>query len=88
MEQAYIPMGLINIETEATPTSLVLKNGRCPLYEGLKMARLDDETIDKLCTNRESALYAAITEAFSEVKARLTRGKPDGPCVTVYTVEK
>jgi hypothetical protein len=86
MEQAYKPMGIINLEIEATPNSLVSKNGKCPVYEGFKMAGLDDETIDKLCTSREGAVMATITEAFPGVKASLTRDKPDGYCESVFKV--
>ena len=88
MKPGYEKMGVINIEIEATPDSLVLKNGRCPVYNGFKMAGMDDETIDKFCTNREGAVLAAITEAFPEVKTSLTRDKPDGYCTVVYKVEK
>ena len=88
MKPGYEKMGVINIEIEATPDSLVLKNGRCPVYDGFKMAGMDDETIDKFCTNREGAVLAAITEAFPEVKTSLTRDKPDGYCTVVYKVEK
>ena len=88
IDQAYLPMGLINLESKATPDTLVVKNGKCPVYEGFKMAGLDDETIDKLCTNREGAVYAAITEVFPEVKASMTRNKPDGYCTFVYKVGK
>ncbi len=88
IEQAYKPLGMINFEIEATPNSLVAKNGKCPIYEGFKMAGLDDETIEKLCTSREGALQAAITEVFPEVKASGTRNKPDGYCTAVFKVEK
>ena len=88
MEQAYKPMGIINLELEATPNSLVEKNGKCPVYEGFKMAGLDDETIDKFCMSREGAVKDAITGAFPEVKASMTRDKPDGYCRTVFKVEK
>jgi hypothetical protein len=88
MEQAYKPLGLINLEFVATPDSLEVKNGRCPMYEGLKMAGLDDETIDKLCRSREGATNAAITEAFPKFTASHTRNKPDGYCALVFQVEK
>lgn len=88
MDQMYRPMG-INLELEATPDSLVVKNGRCPIYTGWKMAGLDDETIDKLCINREGAVNAAITEAFPEVTASHTRRtKPEGHCTIVFKAEK
>jgi hypothetical protein len=38
IDQAYLPMGLINIENKVTPTSLVMTVGRCPIYEGFKLA--------------------------------------------------
>ena len=88
MKPGYEKMGIINIEIEATPDSLVVKNGKCPVYEGFKMAGMDDETIHKFCTNRESATLSAITEAFPEVKASLTRDKPDGYCTVLYKIEK
>ena len=59
--------------------SLLDRNGR--------LASLSDETIEKLCTSREGALQAAITEAFPEVKASGTRNKPDGYCTAVFKVE-
>ncbi len=88
IDQAYLPMGIVNIENKVTPTSLVMTNGKCPVYEGFKMAGHDDETIAKICNTRENAVYAVIGEAFPEVKVNFTRNKPDGPCVTVFKVEK
>ena len=87
VDQAYLPLGLINIETKATPTSLVMTNGKCPIYEGFKMAGHDDETIGKICKTREDNINAKIAEAFG-VTVNFTRNKPDGPCVTVFKVEK
>ncbi len=88
MDQAYKPLGIINLEFEATPDSLVEKNGKCPVYEGFKMAGLDDDTIDMLCMSREGAVKDAIIGAFPEVKASMTRDKPDGYCTSVFKVEK
>jgi hypothetical protein len=88
IDQAYLPMGLINIETKVTPTTLVMTNGKCPIYEGFKMAGRDDEAIGKQCEIREAAVHAKIAEAFPEVTVNFTRNKPDGPCVTVFKVEK
>ncbi len=31
-------MSMTSEKTEATPDSLVLRNGRCPVYDGLRMA--------------------------------------------------
>ena len=87
IDQAYLPLGLINIENKVNPTSLVMTVGKCPVYEGFKMAGLDDETIGKICTTRENAVHAALAEAF-DVTVNYTRNKPDGPCVTVFKVEK
>jgi hypothetical protein len=87
IDQAYLPMGLINIENKVTPTSLVMTNGKCPLYDGFKMAGLDDEAIRKICETREAAVNAKIVEAF-DVTVNYTNNKPDGPCVTVFKVEK
>jgi len=64
-----------------------MTNGKCPIYEGFKMAGFDDETIDKICMTREAANHAKIAEAFG-VTVNFTRNKPDGPCVTVFKVEK
>ena len=65
-----------------------MTNGKCPIYEGFKMAGHDDETIGKICETRETAAFAKISEAFPEVTVNFTRNKPDGPCVTVFKVEK
>ncbi len=88
IDGAYLPMGLVNIENKVTPTSLVMTNGKCPIYEGLKMAGFDDAFIGKQCEMREAAVHAKISEAFPEVTVNFTRNKPDGPCVTVFKVEK
>ncbi len=88
IDQVYLPMGLVNIENKVTPTSLVMTNGKCPVYEGLEMAGFDDEFIGKQCETREAAAHAKIIEAFPEVTVKLTRNKPDGPCVTVFKVGK
>jgi hypothetical protein len=84
---SYEKRGVINLEIEATSNSLVLRNGRCPIYDGFKMAGLADEIINKLCTNREGMTISAITEAFPEVKASHTRDKPDGYCKIVYELK-
>jgi hypothetical protein len=52
------------------------------------MAGLDDETIGKTCETREEAIHAKITKAFPEVTVNLTMNKHDGPCDTVFKVEK
>jgi len=88
IDQAYLPMGLVNIKNKVTPTSLVMTNGKCPIYEGLKMAGFDDEAIGNQCETREAAVHAKLSEAFPEVTVNFTRNKPDGPCVTVFKVEK
>ncbi len=38
--------------------------------------------------NKTDKIDAKITEAFLEVTVNLTMNKPDGPCVTVFKVEK
>ncbi len=87
IDQAYLPMGLVNIENKFTPTSLVMTNGKCPVYEGMKLAGFDDEAISKQCETREAAIHAKIVEAFPGVTVNFTRNKPDGPCVTVYKMK-
>ena len=88
IDRTYLPMGIINVEHKVTPTSLVMTNGKCPIYEGYKMAGLDDEAIKKICEIRDGAAHAKIAEAFPEVKVNFTMNKPDGPCVTVYKIEE
>ena len=88
-EQAYRPLGVINFEVVTTPDSLEVNVGRCPVYEGLKMAGLDDETIEKLCRSREGSVNGVIMEAFPGVKCSLvTWNKPDGDCVSRSSIEK
>jgi len=86
IDQAYLPMGLVNIENKVTPTTLVMTNGKCPIYEGFKMAGHDDDAIGKQCKTREAAVHAKLAEAFG-ITVNFTRNKPDGPCVTVYKMK-
>ncbi len=87
-EQAYRPLGIINLKVVSTSDLLESKVGRCPIYEGFKMAGLDDDTIEKLCRSREGAVNEVIMEAFPEVKASLTWNKPDGDCLSRFIIEK
>ena len=76
-------------EMEESHTSILVKAYQCPLYEGFKMAGLDDKTIESMCSLMSAAEYAEIKKVYPELTGRVKfRTAPDKPCVEEFLLEK
>jgi len=73
----------IDCEMMETPQSLVLRNSRCPMYDGYRMGGLNDETAETLCqVGAPAKLGSTLRQLNPEVMYQLNRyrDKPDGRC--------
>ncbi len=83
LRDGNISHGLMT-EMVETPSSILLKNSRCPVYDGYRMVGLDDETAEALC---EHGAIAKIGTTVNLLNPRLSyelthyRSKPDESCV-------
>jgi hypothetical protein len=65
------------------PSSLLLRNARCPMYDGYRMGGLGDETAETLCqVGAPAKLGSTLKELNPNVSYRLThyRQKPSERC--------
>ena len=83
LRDGNVSHGLVSEMVETT-SSILLKNSRCPVYDGYRMVGLDNETAEALCQ------YGAIAKIGTTVNLlnpslsyELThyRSKPDESCV-------
>jgi len=83
LRDGNISHGLVS-EMVETPSSILLKNSRCPVYDGYRMVGLDDETSEALC---QYGAIAKIGTTVNLLNPRLSyelthyRLKPDESCV-------
>ncbi len=83
LRDGNISHGLVS-EMVETPSSILLKNSRCPVYDGYRMVGLDDETAEALC---QHGAIAKIGTSVNLLNPRLSyelthyRSKPDESCV-------
>jgi hypothetical protein len=75
-------------EYDVSPTEISLKVQRCPIYEGLKMAGLDHETIGKTCNAMSSAEFAKLKEYYPNVEGSVKyRDSSEGYCLEKFTLK-
>jgi len=70
-------------EIEENPTTVTVKNVKCPVYEGLKGAGYDHEDIEKFCRNGSAVMMNALFEQMDpKVRYALKkfRSTPDDFC--------
>jgi len=76
-------------EMKETPASVVMKVDKCPFYEGLKMAGLDDKTIKSICTRMGEGTNDVIKKQFPKLQTRLKfRTSPDSFCTEEFALRK
>ena len=83
LRDGNISHGLVS-EMIETPSSILLKNSRCPVYDGYRMVGLDDETAEALCQHGAIAKIGTTVNLLNPcLSYELThyRIKPDDSCV-------
>ena len=73
----------IDCEMVETPGSLLLRNSRCPMYDGYRMGGLDDDTAETLCkVGAPAKLGSTLRHLNPDVVYQLNhyREKPDEVC--------
>jgi hypothetical protein len=79
----------MNIEIDEAPSSVRLGVRRCPLYEGLRMAGLEHDTVEAMCKRGVDLGYARLNQAFPRLSGALYfRPTPDQPCVEEFTLSQ
>jgi hypothetical protein len=58
-------------EVKKGPKSLTIRIAKCPMYEGFKMAGLDHNTIEKMCSAMSQAEYDAINKHFPKLHGKV-----------------
>ena len=76
-------------ESVETPTSIVLKNHKCPIYDGFRMAGLDHKTINSMCSQMSQAEYEGIKKIYPMIQGRAElKTSPDGYCTEEFIIKK
>ena len=91
LNKAMMPMMSsfgFDMEVKENPKSLVLKISKCPMYDGFKMAGLNHETIEKMCSAMSKAEYASIKSHYPELEGRVKfRESPNGSCQEEFVLK-
>jgi hypothetical protein len=62
---------------------------QCPVYDGLRGAGLDHETVRLMCEGAGGLIFGALREHYPMVEAGITfRDDPEGHCVEWYRLTK
>lgn len=83
LRDGNISNGLVT-EMVETSSTIMLKNSRCPVYDGYRMVGIDDETAEALC---QHGAIAKIGTTVNLLNPKLSyelshyRSKPDESCV-------
>ena len=88
LDSSYKSMGFTN-SSKAGKTKLTNKVMNCPFYDGLAMAGLSHETINKICTHTSDGEYRSIMTAYPQLEATADPKKTsDGVCIESYKLRK
>ena len=88
LDSSYKGMGF-TFSSKAGKTKLTNKVTSCPFYDGLAIAGVPHETINKICTCTANGEYKAIMKAYPELTAYAEPKKsPDGFCVEAYKLKR
>jgi hypothetical protein len=72
-------------QVEEAPGSVTIGVQNCPLYDGLRMAGVEHDTIEAMCRRGVDLGYAKLAEAFPRLSGCLKfRAAPDQPCVEEF----
>lgn len=75
-------------EIKVGPKSVTLRIDKCPQYEGLKMAGLDDKTIEKMCSTMSKTEYDAINKYYPELEGKIKfRKSPKDACIEEIAIK-
>jgi hypothetical protein len=83
-EALWRMMGFVDATVEATPTSLIYKTHKCPLYEGFLEAGVDHKTIAAHCQGKDNAGEIQAQRYLGSdagLKLRKFRSGPDDYCI-------
>jgi hypothetical protein len=86
LQESNLSIGIESELAGVTPTSIVFRNLRCPLYDGYRMGGLDDKKAETLCQRGAPAKLGSTLKLLNpDTKYRLQyyRKKPDEPCEEV-----
>lgn len=62
---------------------------QCPVYDGLRRAGLDHDTIRRMCESAGGLIFGALKEHYPIVEAAMTfRDQPEGHCVEWYRINE
>jgi len=74
-------------QIEEAPNSVTLGWRQCPIYEGLRMAGLEHDTIEAMCKGWADVEQAQLNKAFPQLTvAAKFRPAPDQPCVQEFAL--
>ena len=88
LDSSYKSMGFTN-SSKAGKTKLTNKVMSCPFYDGLAMAGLSHETINKICTHTSAGEYRSMMMEYPQLEAAAEPKKTsDGVCIESYKLRK
>jgi hypothetical protein len=85
--EVYISTSISGVENiyEMTSNSFRVLGHQCPVYDGLRCAGLDHDTVRLMCTGAAKLLMGAFGRHYPMIESGLTfRDKADGYCVEWY----
>jgi hypothetical protein len=86
LQESNLSIGIESELAGVTPTSIVFRNLRCPLYDGYRMGGLDDKKAETLCQRGAPAKLGSTLKYLNpEIKysLRYYRMNCDEPCEEV-----
>lgn len=78
-------------EIEESPTTVLVKNFKCPFYEGLQGAGFDHGTIEAFCRNGPAVMMSALFEQLdpkASYRFKKFRSSPDDFCEEEIVLKK
>ena len=88
LSEADAAFGL-SFEIEQDPTSVTVRGHACPIYDGLKAAGVDHQTIELMCRGISAAEVAELKKSYPQLSASLRfRSTPEGSCVEEWALVK
>jgi hypothetical protein len=83
LRESNLSIGIESELAQASATSALLRNSRCPMYDGYRSGGLDDQTAEALCQKGAAAKLGTMLRTLDpRIVYRLTRyrARPDEPC--------
>lgn len=89
LRESNLSIGIDSELVQASSTSALFKNTRCPMYDGYRMGGLNDETAEALCQKGAPAKLGSMLKQLDpniRYRLKLYRLKPDEPCEEEITL--